>query len=502
MKRRVILTGVDARNELAKGAAYLANAVKATLGPWGANFALDGSGAVTNDGVTIAREVQLPDEVQNRGASLLREAAVKTVEEVGDGTTTAITLAYAIYEMASRLLSKDGVAGKKTPAEVVKQIETERVEITKKLEGMATPITTEEQLINSAIVSTEDKELGTLIGSSQWKLGKDGYLLAEETAERTSSLELVEGIRIDNGVGSSFVMNNVKKQRLELKEVKVIQTSHTMKNLAQIQKILERVQQSGTHSIVVIARAWTDEAIQLCKANFDRGFLIYPISAPYVDMTERFKDLNAVLGGTFYDSDGFYLEDMQLTDLGFATRIVADRWSASFAGLKDENSQTRIDKRVEELTQKLEGSKSDFEKRLLNERIAQLKNGFGIIKVGSPSDTERKRLFDKAEDAVHAVRAAFQEGTVKGAGLAFKEISESLPDTYILKLPLLSVYEQIMSSAPKGFVIEDWVRDPVKVLRVALEKACIAAASFATVHGVVTEEFPQRLDEALGRKPE
>lgn len=503
MIRRIIKTGVEARQALAEGARKMAEGVGQTLGPWGQNFFLDKKNAITNDGVTVARELQFEDEVENRGAAAIREAAIKTVEEVGDGTTTAILLANEIYKEAARYLPKEGVAGKKTAAEIVRQIEKERSEIDALLVEMATPIETEEQLIQSAIVSTEDPELGKLIAETQWKLGKDAYLLAEETAERQSSSEIVEGIRIDNGFGTSQLINDQERQELKVEDAKVLLTSwsiKTAKDWEKLLKIYDQVFKAGNQRLVVIARAWTDECIQFALRNIQQGASIYPLNAPYVDMQEKFKDLAAVTGATFYDSENSILEDINLSGLGFSPKIIGRRYDAIITGTNDGITNERIAKRVEELEAKRTGSKSDFEKEGLASRIAQLKNGFGIIKVGSPSDMERKRLYDKAEDAVHAVRAAYQEGTVPGAGLAYLQISDDLPEGYLLKRPIRIVYEQIMSSAPEGFEIKLEVRDPVKVLRVALEKACAVAASFSTAAGVVTQEFPKRLDELMHSK--
>lgn len=504
MVRRIIKTGVEARQALAEGARKMAEGVGRTLGPWGENFFLDKRNTITNDGVTVAREIQLSDEVENRGATAIREAAIKTVEEVGDGTTTAVLLANEIYKEAARLLPKEGVTGKKTSAEIVRQIEKERKEIDQRLIEMATPVETEEQLIQSAIVSTEDPDLGKLIAHTQWKLGKDAYLMAEETAERQSSAEVVEGIRIDNGFGTSQLVNDQERQELKVEDTKVLLTSwsiRTAKDWEKLLKIYEQVFKAGNQRLVIIARAWTDECIQFALRNIQQGASIYPLNAPYVDMQEKFKDLAAVTGATFYDSENSTLEDINLSGLGFSPKVIGRRYDAIVTGTNDGLTNERITKRVGELEAKHTGSKSDFEKEGLSSRIAQLKNGFGIIKVGSPSDMERKRLFDKAEDAVHAVRAAYQEGTVPGAGLAFKQISDSLPDDYILKRPIRIIYEQIMSSAPEGFEISNDVRDPLKVLRVALEKACAVAGSFSTAAGVITQEFPKQLDEIM-RNPQ
>ena len=497
--RKIIVHGVEARERLAKGAETLAKIIQDTLGPFGANVFLEKGSRPTNDGKKIAVEIQLNDEIENMGAKAIREPAIKVDESVGDGTTTAVTLAWAIYQAASRFLAKKGTFGQKTPSEVVRQIEKERQEVEAELKKLSMPIENEQDLINSAIVSVEDKELGNLIGKMQWKLGKDGFLIAEESNDRVSSIERVDGIKIDNGFSGSSVhaINNRETGRLELDDVPVVLTSYTINDFNSIEKFLNQFFSTGKRNIVIIARAWTEEAIRICQANNDKGYHIFPMNAPYVNMQERFKDMVAITGAKFYDSENSNLSDLSTYDVGILKRLRASRYDSILAGSSDVLTKDRIGKRVNELKETLKGDESEFMKKMTLERISQLKNGFAIIKVGSPSDMERKRLFDKCEDAVNAVRAAFQEGTVKGGGLAFKEISEGLPDDYILKKPLMSIYEQIMLSAPQGFVIEDWVRDPVKVMRIALEKACAAASALATAGGAIHSEWPKPLDELL-----
>lgn len=503
---RIVIHGTKARNKMAKGANFLADSVKITLGPFGQNWFLDKKNAITNDGAKIAQEIVLKDEVENRGVVALREATRKTNDEAGDGTTTATTLAQAIYAKAVRLLGdeEEGIIGKITPAELIRQIETERKEVEEKLIAMAEPIETEEQLIKSAIVSVEDPALGKLIGETQFKLGKEAVLLAEETAERSSSIELVAGIRMDNGLGTAEVINNQEKQQLEVEDSRVILTNQTLQDLGPLQKVIEQLSRSGVTTLTIVARAFTSEAIQICLKNINNAKMkIYPLNAPYVDQAEIMKDLAAVLGGTFFHSEERAIQDMQISDVGYASKIVARRYDAVLAGKTDDKSKERIAKRIEELHEKLKGSKSDFEKKALQSRIAQLQNGFGIVRVGSDSELERRRLFDKCEDGVNAVRAAYQEGVVPGAGLAFKTISESLPDTYLLKQPLLSIYEQIKSLAPSGWEPEDWVKDPVKVLRIALKNACLAAGTFATAGGVITaENVKPRMVEEVSKQEE
>lgn len=489
---KIVAVGVEARDRLVKGANFLASAVSSTLGPYGSNCAMEKGNRITNDGVSIAREIWLKDEIENRGVTILREAAIKTNDEAGDGTTSSITLAQAILkESIGRLPKGKGIIGGQTPAEINRQIEDERKEITKKLEDMAVKIETKEQLIESALVSVENKELAELIGTAQWELGKDGILIAEETAERECSVEKVFGVRIDNGFGTSVAINNVEKQSLEVNDVHTILTNHTIQNFEPIIDVLTQLQRTGVDKVVIIARAFTEDAIRTCMENTKKGFKIFPINAPYTDQNEVMKDLEAVLGGTYINTETRELSSMQLSDIGVAERIVAKRYSAILTGKNDEKAKERVELRVKEIKTEIKGSLSEFEKKQLNARLAQLVSGFAIVKVGATSEVERSYKKDKCDDAVNAVRAALQEGVVAGAGLAFKQISESLPDTYILKKPLMSIYEQIMSTAPSDFKIEPWIRDPVKVLRIALEKACSVAGTFATTTIAIASERPK-----------
>jgi chaperonin GroEL len=500
---KIIKLGGEARSGLMKGCEFLYKAVSSTLGPHGQNFFLQKGDKITNDGVSIAREIESKDEVENRGITALRNAASKTNDEAGDGTTTAIILAFNILKEASRYLGDDtkGLTAKKTPVEIVKQLEDERKTVVDKLTAMATKVETEEQLIQSAIVSVEDDELGNIIGKAQWELGPDGFLIVEQSAEKTSSVQKINGIRIDNGLGTSLIINNQEKQSLEIENVNVIMCDSVLHNLKSLKKVIDDLVKLGVRNLAVVARGFSSECIQLCLQNINQGALkIYPINAPYTDQAEIMKDMAAVLGGTFYHQEERSLEDMMTSDVGFATKIVARRYDAIFTGKADDKPVTRIEARVKELQDKLAGEVSLFEQRNLKSRIAQMTNGFGIVKIGATSDTERNYKFDKAEDAVNAVRAALQEGVVPGAGLAFKQIADEMSDTCLLKRPLQSPYQQIISSSPKDFVISDTIKDPVKVLRVALTNACSIAGTLATAAGVTAERRP--LEKLVSMKDE
>src|SRR3990167_5242113 len=413
---RIVLKGSEARNKLAKGAKFLSDSLRLTLGPYGQNFFLDKGNKVTNDGVKIANEIVLKDEVENRGVIALREAARKTNDQVGDGTTTAVILAQEIYDVISRKLSDDekGKLGGVPPVSLVAQIEKERVEVTEKLVAMREEITSLETLTHSAIVAVEDEDLGHLIAQAQWDLGKDGIVIAEETIAHSCGVERVNGIRIDNGLGMTNVINNLEKQSLELSGVHVVLTSHTIKNLVPLEKVIKQLIKAGTRGIVIVARAFTSDAIQDCSKNTNDPNLVnlYPINAPYVDQAEIMRDLQAILGGKYIHNEDMPLEDIQVSDVGFIKKISAERYNAVFIGEDSPEAKERISARVKDLTEKLKGDVSDFIKRNLQQRMAQLRDGFALLKVGSISELERKRLFDKCEDATQAVRAAFQEGVV------------------------------------------------------------------------------------------
>lgn len=488
MQMKISKTGIPARDAVLKGAAYVADAVRSTLGPFGLNALLEKGNRITNDGYTISSELcsSVKDEFERRGAIMLHEASSKTNDQVGDATTTSEVLALAITQEAIRFLPKEGTfISKKTPAEVLTMITASKENVIDLLAKQIKNIESEAELIHSAKVSVEDDELAELIGKAQWELGPDGFILAEETAEKFSSVQNVKGIRIDNGFGTSVMINNQEKQLLEVNDCAVILTNYTMNDLLPIEKVMNDIVKSGRRDIVVVARAFTPDFIRMAVENFKNGLHIYPINAPYTDQAEVMRDLQSVLGGTYIDSEESELKDMSLTDVGVAAKVVARRFDGVFTGVYDDKTKERVEKRVQQLKEKYAGSGSDFEKKSLLERISQLENGFALLKVGAKTETERKYKKDKCDDAVNAVRLALKGGTVPGAGIAFKEIAETLDDSDILKKPLRSINEQIMSSAPTGFVVEEWVRDPFLVLEASLTNACSIAGVLATTNVVV-----------------
>lgn len=502
--RRVVSTGQDARERLSRGVDMLANPVKATLGPAGQNFIIEKGLRITNDGISVAKEIQSTDEIEDLGIRVIREACVKTNDRAGDGTTTAITLAQAMYTkfvaQMPKFTASGMIAGKRSAISLIKGVKQETSEVLATLIASAKPVTTEQEMVEVATVSVEFPELAEMIGKMQWQLGPSGYILAEESAEETDSIETIKGIRIDNGFGTSLVINNQEKQSLEVDETYVILTNYTLQNLKPLENIIGQIinacnQKKQKVQLVIVARAFTEDAVKICLENHKANVFMYPVNAPYVDQVEVMKDMAAVLGGTFINSEERELEDMTLSDVGFATKVTAYRYNAIFTG----NGQG-IDKRVAQLEQELKGEVSDFSKKALKDRIAQLKNGFALLKVGGTSERERKHRYDKAVDGCNAVKSALEEGTVKGGGLALYEIAETLPDSSLLKEPLKAPYNQIQANAGEPIEIEPWVRDSVKSVRVGLEQAASVASQLATTYGAQAAEFQKPLDQLLRGK--
>lgn len=495
---KISKTGIEARNKAVAGLKYVADAIVSTIGPYGQNFLLEKSRKVTNDGISIANELvnAIPDEYERLAAQVANEASSKTNDMVGDATSTAWGLNYNIVNEAIRYLPNERtIKAKKTPAELGLMIQKSKDNIIKRLQESSTPITSKEELIKSALVSVEDEELANIIGSMQWELGPNGRIIAEEVNDTKCSIEKVEGLVLDNGFTSSGLVTNPETQTLELSDFPIFLTNYTFdeKDLISLREpIFNQLILQKKPGIIIMARAFTPQAIKLCSESLSTGFGIIPINAPYTDQREVMKDIQAVVGGRYIDTEEASLQDVYITDVGFAKKIVAKQFNAIIAGPRDEHAKKRISDRITTLFKRLKGEESDFYKKMIEDRIAQLDGGLAILKVGSRSVVNRKRLKDKADDAVNAVRHALKGGTIKGAGLALKEISDTLPDDDILKRPILCIYDAIMKSAPEGFQIESWVRDPFIVIKTALENACEFATAFISVNGIVTTENPKK----------
>lgn len=490
--KKISITGIDARNKAFKGLEYVAESILSTVGPYGLNFLLEKGRRITNDGYSISAELcgTLEDEFERLAAEVAHEASAKTNDMVGDATSTAWGLNYCIVKEAQKYLpTKTSLKSKKNQAEIAKLIRKDKDYVISELSKMAKPIESKEELIKSALVSVEDESVAELLGNMQWELGPEGVIIAEEVNDSECSIEKVRGIRIDSGFGASHLINNPEKQSLEVSNIHILLTNHTIgvEELQLLKKnVFTQLIAQKRYGIVIMARGFTSEAIKLCQESAAAGFAIFPINAPYTNQAEVLRDIEAVTGGRYIDSEEGSLEDVYISDVGFAKTLSARYMDGIIAGEDNDTSRERVKARAEILRKKLIGSQSDFEKRLIETRIAQLENGFAILKVGSRSVHNRKRLKDKCDDAVNSVRLALKGGTVKGGGLAFKEISDGMEVGSFLKEPIKCVYNAIMLSAPDDFVIEDWVRDPYITLKTALENACDFDIPFISINGIIT----------------
>lgn len=498
------MTGDSALIEVFKGADKVADAVKRTLGVYGRNFAAGirgGAIEISNDGVTLAKYMvgSGDNEFEDIGISAIVEAATKTNDVAGDGTTSSVVITQALLDL---FRPTEGVVNsKKNPIAIMRQINREAALVVEALDNMKEDIASREQLIEVARVSVEDEKLAELIGGAQWDVTSFGTVLAEDHNEPTDSVEFINGIKFDNGFGTSRVINNQEKQQLELADVHVIMTNivfNTGAAIVKLNPLFEELSRIGTKGVVLIGRAFDETAIAVCRQNMEAfiaktgGLMLYPVNAPYTDQTEIMQDMAAALGGTFIEASERKIQNIVVGDVGMASKVVARRFEAVIAGKKkgeDEAIDAAIAKRVEEINEKLKGEVTPFERRSLESRRAQMTTGTALIKVGAETEQERKYKKAKVDDAVNAVKAAIQEGVVPGAGQALKLAAEVLPHDALISSALMAPYYQIQALSPDGnFEIEPWVKDPLKVVRVGFQKAVSIAGSLGTLEVAVNHE--------------
>lgn len=506
-KKKIILTGADAREQILAGVDYLANAVKITLGPKGRNFAsgiVGGPIKISNDGVSLSKEIQGRNEFEDIGVRAVREAATKTNDKAGDGTTTAVVLTQAILKSPALEFDKDVIG--QSADDAVKKIAEETEVVIAELEKMATPITSREHLISVANVSVENEGLAELLGGAQWDVTAAGTVLAEEYNEVKDTVVFIHGVRIDNGLGTSAIANNQQKGALELKDIQIIVTDkifNKAQDIKDLNGLFKSLIDAGSTGIVLVGRAFDETALGLCVKNIalhfegKGGYPIYPINAPYIDHGEIMEDLAAATGAKFVKSTERNLAQITTRDVGIATKVFCTRYEGIITGVKrsdDERVDGLVDARIESIKEKMKGEISAFEKKALESRLAQLTVGTAIIKVGAETEQERKYKKDKVDDAVNAVKAAMQEGIVPGAGQALMQIADAHPD-FIIADALRAPYKQILANAGGNLEIPEWVQDPLKVVRTAFEKASSIARSLATTEIVVTYEDESKYRE-------
>ncbi|AOV06689.1 chaperonin GroEL [Sporosarcina ureilytica] len=511
----------DARSAMQRGVDTLANTVKVTLGPKGRNVVLEkafGSPLITNDGVTIAREIELEDKFEDMGAKLVSEVASKTNEIAGDGTTTATVLAQAMISEGLK-----NVTAGANPVGIRKGIEKAVAAAVEELTVISKPIEEKESIAQVAAISSGDEEVGTLIADAMERVGNDGVITIEESKGFTTELDVVEGMEFDRGYASAYMATDTDKMEAVLDNPYILITDKKITNIQEILPVLEQVVQQG-RPILLIAEDVEGEALATLVVNKLRGtFNAVAVKAPgFGDRRKAMlEDIAILTGGEVITEDlGLDLKETQITQLGTAAKVVVTKDHTTI--VEGAGDTARIEGRVNQIRTQLEDTTSEFDKEKLQERLAKLAGGVAVIKVGAATETELKERKLRIEDALNSTRAAVEEGIVSGGGTAlinvYKKVEE-LNETEtgdvatgvnIVLRALEEPVRQIANNAGlEGSIVVDrlkreeigigfdaaegdWVNmmeagivDPTKVTRSALQNAASVAAMFLTTEAVV-----------------
>ncbi len=517
----------EARRSLKIGIDTLANAVKTTLGPKGRNVALDkkfGAPTVTHDGVTVAKEIELEDPFQNMGAQLLKEAAIKTNDVAGDGTTTATVLAQAIVHEGLR-----NVAAGANPMLLKQGIELGSDRVVAHLKDLAKEVRGKEDIAQVAAISAADQEIGNLIADVMEKVGKDGVITVEESRGLEFETEYTEGMEIDRGYSSPYFVTNTERMEAVLEEPFILITDKKISAVADILPVLEKALQV-TKNFLIIAEDVDGEALATLVVNKLRGTLnALAVKAPgFGDRRkEMLRDIAILTGGTVISEEvGRRLDGTTVQDLGRARRVVATKDATTIVEGYGEESQIKA--RIEQIRAQIETTTSEFDREKLQERLAKLSGGVAVIKVGAATETELKEKKHRVEDALSATRAAVEEGIVPGGGVALIYATAALNDVEatgdirtgvaILKRALEEPMRGIAENAGMdGSVVVETVRrlqadkadpmigydvmrndygdmldwgviDPVKVTRSAVENASSIASMILTTEALISDK--------------
>ncbi|HBR86527.1 MAG TPA: chaperonin GroEL [Candidatus Marinimicrobia bacterium] len=517
-----ITYSLDARNSLKAGVDKLADAVKVTLGPKGRNVVIEkkfGAPTVTKDGVTVAKEVEVADKLENVGAQMVKEVASKTSDIAGDGTTTATVLAQAL--VAEGL--KNVTAGA-NPMSIKRGIDAGRDSVVEALQKQSKDLPDSEQIANVATISAnDDREIGEKIAEAMEKVGKDGVITVEESKTAETFLEFVEGMQFDRGYLSPYFVTNSESMEAEMDDAYILIYDKKLSNMKDLLPLLEKVVQTGKQ-IMIIAEDVEGEALATLVVNKLRGtFKVLAVKAPgFGDRRKAMlEDIAVLTGGTVVSEDaGYKLENATLEYLGTAKRIVSDKDDTTIVdggGTKD-----AIMSRINEIKVQIDKTTSDYDREKLQERLAKLSGGVAVVNVGAATEVEMKEKKARVEDALHATRAAVEEGIIPGGGVALLRAQDTLDKlkleggqsvgVNILRRALEAPIRQICENAGAeasivvqnvrdgkgayGFDARDesyvdmfkaGIIDPTKVARVAVENACSIAGMVLTTEAAVTE---------------
>lgn len=529
MAKQVIF-GEEVKKKLQKGVDTVADTVRVTLGPRGRNVILDkgyGGPTITNDGVSIAKEITLKDKFENMGAEIVKEVANKTNDLAGDGTTTAAVLTQALVDEGLRqtTLGLNSMA-------VRSGMEHAAIDVVKALHEQATQISTTEEIKQVATISAENEEIGDKIAETIEKVGKDGVVTVEESQSFGIETELTEGMEFDRGYVSPYMVTNPERMEAEYKDAQILVTDKKISSVQEILPLLEKIAQGGKKELVIIADDVEGEALTTFVVNkLKGGFSVLAVKAPgYGDRKkEVLQDIAITTGGDLISEDlSMKLEEVELSQLGKADRVVSTKDNTLIVGGQGEKGS--IDDRIAALKAQIETSANKFDTEKIEERIAKLSGGVGVLRVGAATETEMKYLKLKIEDAVNATKAAIDEGIVSGGGtslakaaahvqkevLGKKELGREELVGYNIVLKALDMpLRQIVDNtgreegavivqkvkeaggnagydAAKGIMVDDMIKagiiDPVKVERACVQHAVSAAAILLTSEAAVADE--------------
>ena len=520
-----IFFDIDARNRMKKGVDTLANAVKVTLGPKGRNVVIEkkfGAPQVTKDGVTVAKEIELEDAIENMGAQMVKEVASKTADQAGDGTTTATVLAQAIISEGLK-----NVAAGANPMDLKRGIDKAVARVVESLKGQSQTVGNDTKKIEqvAAISANSDAEIGKLIATAMSKVGKEGVITVEEAKGTDTTVDVVEGMQFDRGYISPYFVTNSEKMEVELQNPYILIYDKKISAMKDILHILEKVAQSG-RPLLIIAEDLEGEALATLVVNKLRGTLkVAAVKAPgFGDRRkEMLTDISILTAGIVVSEEqGFKLENADLTYLGQATSVTIDKDNTIVVGGKGKKAD--ITARVNQIKAQIENTTSDYDREKLQERLAKLSGGVAVLYVGAATEVEMKEKKDRVDDALHATRAAVEEGIVPGGGVAYIRAVESLEKLkganedeatgiQIVKRAIEEPIRQIVAnSGIEGSIVVQKIKegkgdfgfnarsevyenllkagviDPTKVTRVALENAASIAAMLLTTECVIADK--------------
>jgi chaperonin GroEL len=539
---KIISFDIDARSALKNGVDKLANAVKVTLGPKGRNVIIEnnfGSASITKDGVTVAKSIELEDPIENVGAKMVKEVSSKTADIAGDGTTTATVLAQAIFREGLK-----NVTAGANPMDLKKGIDLAVIHICEKLKDIKKEITGKKEIAQVGTISANnDSAIGNLIADAMEKVGKDGVITVEEAKGTETSMDIVEGMQFDRGYLSPYFVTSQDTMEAVLDDAYVVICDKKITAIKELLPILEKTAQSG-RSLLIIADDIEGEALATLVVNKLRGTIkIAAVKSPGFggDKREILEDIAALTGGIVISEEkGYKLDTTKIEELGKCKKVIINREKTTL--IEGLGNPDNITERVSKIKSEIESSKINYQKEKLQERLAKLSGGVAVLKIGASTEVEMKEKKDRIEDALHATRAAVEEGIVPGGGVAYLSVTSKLDDietdnddqktgVNIVRKSIEEPIRQILKNcglepsvivnkikehhsfqtSPSGYgynartdeycdLIESGVIDPTKVTRIALQNAASIAGLLLTTEVTIVDK-PEPKNTSNGMDP-